>query len=360
MPLQSTFFKGDHALEACLIRDAAHVTKGVIGIHVSKIQRALLELENVQIDAGELSLGQYGRSTAAAVLAFKTKRNIINRNYQTRPDDIVGKMTIAALDREILAKDGPDSEFLGCNDQQKNQIRSDLQHAKNMLDVVLARLRTVAHITSSGGLLVIPRNLEMYDTKLKIRDTFLINTFVADDLPPPPGILPELRQRFNGLQELPQPSLSPLDALNFADLLANFIRLRQSLNERFLKEFYTMGTFKGSPIGFFAAFVDASNPADPIMRFTRRYFDPGLLNGDDRAVTIAHERAHTIFRANGHPGTGDNPFCVAPHLGDPNVKSTGEALENPYCYEWLINCLQPTYDPDHYADPAACGTLRYR
>jgi hypothetical protein len=132
------------------------------------------------------------------------------------------------------------------------------------------------------------------------------------------------------------------------------------LDERFPKEFYTMGTFKSSPLLFFAAFVDASNPADPTMRFTRRYFDPSVLNADDRAVTIAHERAHTIFRANGHPGTGDNPFCVAPHLGDPNVQTTDDALANPYCYEWLIDCLQPTYDADHFADPAACGRLRYR
>jgi peptidoglycan hydrolase-like protein with peptidoglycan-binding domain len=45
----------------------------------------------------------YGPSTAAAVLAFKRKRKIINTGYQTSEDDIVGKMTITALDNELAA-----------------------------------------------------------------------------------------------------------------------------------------------------------------------------------------------------------------------------------------------------------------
>jgi hypothetical protein len=35
------------------------------------------------------------------VLAFKRRRKIINFSYQTQEDNIVGKMTIAALDREM-------------------------------------------------------------------------------------------------------------------------------------------------------------------------------------------------------------------------------------------------------------------
>jgi hypothetical protein len=37
-------------------------------------------------------------------LAFKTKRQIINYRYERQVDDIVGKMTIAALDKEMLRK----------------------------------------------------------------------------------------------------------------------------------------------------------------------------------------------------------------------------------------------------------------
>jgi hypothetical protein len=34
-------------------------------------------------------------------LAYKRKRQIINRSYQSTPDSIVGKMTIASLDAEM-------------------------------------------------------------------------------------------------------------------------------------------------------------------------------------------------------------------------------------------------------------------
>jgi hypothetical protein len=44
----------------------------------------------------------YGIATAKAVLSYKTKREIINRTYQSSPDNIVGKMTIAALDRDMI------------------------------------------------------------------------------------------------------------------------------------------------------------------------------------------------------------------------------------------------------------------
>jgi hypothetical protein len=62
---------------------------------------ALFALDRLKIDRQELTLQTYGDSTARAVLAFKTKRKIINRSYQNTPDDIVGKMTIARLDQEM-------------------------------------------------------------------------------------------------------------------------------------------------------------------------------------------------------------------------------------------------------------------
>ena len=105
MGLQSKLFKGDQKLEACLIHDSSHVTQGAVGDHVSKIQTALFALGSLSIDPRELSASLYGKSTAGAVLLFKKKRNIINRRYQTQVDNIVGKMTIAALDKEMLAKE---------------------------------------------------------------------------------------------------------------------------------------------------------------------------------------------------------------------------------------------------------------
>jgi peptidoglycan hydrolase-like protein with peptidoglycan-binding domain len=83
------------------VQDSAHVTQGAAGEHVAKIQTALFAIDNLSVSPDELQTSNYGPSTAKAVLDFKTKRNIINRSYETRVDNIVGKMTIAALDKEM-------------------------------------------------------------------------------------------------------------------------------------------------------------------------------------------------------------------------------------------------------------------
>ena len=99
--LTSNLFKGDAKLAACQNNDAAHLTIGAKGEHVAKVQFALFALDSSAIDAGEVRLQTYGPSTARAVLAYKTKRNIVNTAYQRTPDNIVGKMTIARLDQDM-------------------------------------------------------------------------------------------------------------------------------------------------------------------------------------------------------------------------------------------------------------------
>lgn len=101
MSLRSELFRGDSKLEAAAISDPAHIVPGAVGEHVRKIQLALIQLNGAAIIAD----GIYGPATAAAVLAYKQKRNIVNRSYQAKPDNIVGKMTIAALDREMFDKE---------------------------------------------------------------------------------------------------------------------------------------------------------------------------------------------------------------------------------------------------------------
>jgi hypothetical protein len=105
MSLHSKLFRGDTKLEACLLQDSAHVTPGTAGNHVSKIQTALKILNRAQIPNTEIMNMRYGVATANAVLAYKQRRNIVNYSYQTRADNIVGKMTIASLDREMLVKE---------------------------------------------------------------------------------------------------------------------------------------------------------------------------------------------------------------------------------------------------------------
>jgi hypothetical protein len=356
--LKSRLFKDDQRLQSCLVSDPAHVQKGDSGDYVARIQQALqilMEDDGIDIDDGELKSKQYGQSTTDAVQQFKDDREIINISYQKSADNIVGKMTIARLEKEILEREKADApEFIDLTKTQINVIKADLVRSRQMVDIVLRRLRSIAHITPSGGLLVTPRNLAMYDTKVRILNVFRINTFEADDFPVPADILATLRSRFRGLN-LPGPGNPLVDGLQFASLLENFSKIRRGLDENFPKQFWPAGTFKGSSIGFFAAFVDASDPTDPTVRFKLRYFDPDDVDADARAVTLAHERAHTLLRANGHPGTGDQPFCVAPHLGDPNVTTSEQALANPYCYEWLIYSMQPDYNAGKHRGPE-CGT----
>ena len=102
MPLVSNIFRSNTRLQSCLVLDASHVTPGSSGDHVGLIQIALSEVDGLIIDGAEVAAKRYGLSTAAAVIAFKKKRRIINFAYQKTEDDIVGKMTIAALDKEMF------------------------------------------------------------------------------------------------------------------------------------------------------------------------------------------------------------------------------------------------------------------
>lgn len=106
MPLQSELFKNDAKLEAAANQDSAHILSGARGPHVAKIQRALIQLDGAAISEDELASETYGVSTANAVLSYKQKRNIVNLSYQKQADNIVGRMTVAALDREL--RDGED------------------------------------------------------------------------------------------------------------------------------------------------------------------------------------------------------------------------------------------------------------
>ena len=54
MPLSSALFRGDLKLEACLIKDTAHVKQGAVGTHVSKIQMALFALDHLSATPAEL------------------------------------------------------------------------------------------------------------------------------------------------------------------------------------------------------------------------------------------------------------------------------------------------------------------
>jgi peptidoglycan hydrolase-like protein with peptidoglycan-binding domain len=99
MALRSQLFRGDGQLEAAAVSDPAHILPGASGPHVARIQQALIQLDGAAISQDSA----YGPATAAAVGAFKQKRQILN--FEGKIDNIVGRKTIAALDAEMLAKE---------------------------------------------------------------------------------------------------------------------------------------------------------------------------------------------------------------------------------------------------------------
>jgi hypothetical protein len=125
MPLRSKMFTRGISpgirldLEAISRHDSAHLIYGNSGEHVQRIQFALLFLMGADIPDDELhyrgqdKVGFYGTKTAKAVLAYKTahKPPILNTALrQTKPDNIVGKKTIVALDDDLADGMNPDPD----------------------------------------------------------------------------------------------------------------------------------------------------------------------------------------------------------------------------------------------------------
>lgn len=135
--------------------------------------------------------------------------------------------------------------------------------------------------------------------------------------------------------------MQPMDAMDerrVATLRSNVQKVRQSFNLAFPKLYQDHNSI-------LAAWV-SNNFADETVNFSPMYFDS--LTALDQAVTLVHERAHTVLKISGHPGTGDSPVCIVPHEG----KKIGfdVAIRNAYCYEWLALALHPQYNPTPYRD----------
>ncbi len=94
MPLVSRWFGGNARLQSCLVSDPAHVLTGDSGEHVSLVQEALVELDEARIRAGRDHGRPLREIDGCRGPGYKKKRGIINRAYQTAPDNIVGKMTV--------------------------------------------------------------------------------------------------------------------------------------------------------------------------------------------------------------------------------------------------------------------------
>jgi hypothetical protein len=95
-------FANDPKLEAAAVSNPAHIFRGASGPHVSKVQRALFSVDDAVINKSELTAKFFGETTENAVLDYKRKRNIVNTTYEKDVDPIVGVMTMASLDKEMV------------------------------------------------------------------------------------------------------------------------------------------------------------------------------------------------------------------------------------------------------------------
>jgi hypothetical protein len=112
--LTSTLFtQGDPAvvkkLEDCATgrpsEVASHFTKGNSGEHIRRVQQALRNVQELEPELGIPAFevnGTYNDAFAAAVAAYKEKRNILN--FAGRIDDVVGIKTIRSLDSDAKRK----------------------------------------------------------------------------------------------------------------------------------------------------------------------------------------------------------------------------------------------------------------
>jgi hypothetical protein len=139
--LRSDEFKDDARLEDCVAKPTAHLRVGTPpGRHILKIQLALERLRpsGPAISPAEKASMSYGPTTAAAVLNYKSTHvpPIINSNYEHAPDDVVGRMTILAMDADLAgtplaSRDAVVDRALA---ESRASLRKALLHLRSLRD----------------------------------------------------------------------------------------------------------------------------------------------------------------------------------------------------------------------------------
>ena len=293
MALQSALFRGDVKLEACLVHDSAHVKTGAVGEHVTKVQVALATLDGVAIAGDELSRLAYGPSTATAVLAFKRQRNIINRSYQKQADDIVGKMTIAALDREMCDHEKPLGPCGCCvmNQRGGDIAPSGMPPAPNIrLNFILGQVGAPpAHTSRDMALAAVPTAqfwasgaISEIETMLVLRET---DDLQRNPSTPFPSIFNAINTHFHLDRDRPH-------------LRQTLRRIREVLSriQRVLAE--APRFFQNGPRRANSPWADASMGGFqlPGTRFNHITFRPDFvtIGPNTRAAILLHEGAHFV------------------------------------------------------------------
>ncbi len=325
MALLSQLFRGDPKLEAAAASDPDHIFQGAKGPHVAKIQQALIQLDGSAIAQDS----SYGPGTAAAVRAFKTKRQILN--FQGKIDDIVGKKTMAALDAEMAASEGSDdgvpvvSRSPGgtCDEEVSPEAKggsgtSDLQPAdpatiaaivKLVVKVRLAITAARFQLTLAGPFVKVGEKLTQptgpFQAPARRSINMLINVFSLDKHKNPRPGFDNISRVFANMD------VALNRAFETAPLIASVLFVPNTLKSQEAKaEAYTTagGAFKSSKIKIKGLGV----PADRI------YVCNNLMKRSEvvQISTLIHELAHYV---------SGKPLKISHELG---VPKQGEMITN--------------------------------
>ncbi|MET0348244.1 MAG: peptidoglycan-binding protein [Rhizobacter sp.] len=331
MALTSQLFNGDSKLEAAALSDPAHITQGHRGDHVAKIQQALNQLSGARLTAD----GVYGQATAAAVLSYKQRRGIVNRSYQASADNIVGKMTVLTLDREMATLEIRPSGLRALDPPP-------LSTRPSVSGPILAFAFSDAGIVGAPGagtparltdLVAAPVNAQVVIPPNRIGlvqpTNFVGGVLILSQPPNPNTTAPRIAKLISGTNLRTEPKLDN------ADVVANPETFRY-------QTFFECGTFKMQAVGpgtrksaiaEFFVLVDTSSYADEPVHPVDPAFKSGLVSTRGTPLNPLAGRKINLFgrgETNGFENYSTSlPFCndsgpnTKPWTDDPRKPGVG-------------------------------------
>jgi hypothetical protein len=311
MGLESSVFKNDPKLEACLVSDPAHIFQGASGDHVKKIQDALIKTDGASIEQSELDRKFYGPSTAQAVLKFKTNPKRQIRNYKGEFDNIVGRKTIRALDLELAGITNPTQKDLALLD--KPLAESIVRTALRAVDELGKDLKTLQAGTSLN--LGTPRwdALQKHFHLLPQATSSLGRAVTQADLD-------FIKQNYQGVLQV------------FLNSAASFRNGPQ------VSDFPARGSFVDQKIFFSPSFKDFDTP------------DEKAIGPNSRAAILVHEAIHLTDSRSGEDDIHISEF-------DPlyDRMSADNAIHNPSAYATFAWHITRGFDQPRFGLGTARG-----
>jgi len=262
MSLASEMFRDDRRLQECLLHDRAHLTEGTVGPFVNKVQDALFVIDGLRCVPEERRMQRYGPTTAAAVQSFKKRRRIINRSYQTQADDIVGKMTIDALDKALVEKErqcrpvvrlsGPGVVAVSAAPSDRRRPNGALPLAGTRAALTGGPVASPSNLSPAGVAMLRAPGAAAVVNLVRRRLGAMMQFHAHPTLPLPPGIMPSFDALWAcfGLPVFPKNSpLLPGQTNQAVKSIADYLRVLDDVYERAGRHLANANTLFHDPVG---------------------------------------------------------------------------------------------------------------